>query len=97
MPVSDEQAFVFASDGRAGLRVLTLKAFTGLLVTLPASQIEGYLRRRDFSRWIEGVFRDCPLAAHLRSIEARVHTDDPGEIAEAISQAIRARYETAAD
>jgi hypothetical protein len=67
------------------------------LVTLPDDQIEGHLRRHDFSRWIDGVFRDHPLAAYVRGIEGRVDTDDAHEIAEAIAQAIRARYETRAE
>ena len=97
MPVTEGQAFVFAVNGRSGPRARTLKAFAGLLVTLPNGPIEGHLRRHDFSRWIDDVFRDRPLATHLRGIEARVHTDEAHEIAEAIAQAIRARYETAAD
>jgi hydroxymethylpyrimidine pyrophosphatase-like HAD family hydrolase len=97
MPVNEGQAFAFAVNGRTGLRARTLKTFTGLLVTLPSDQIEGHLRRHDFSRWIDDVFRDRPLAAHLRGIEARVQTDEAHEIAEAIAQAIRARYETAAE
>ena len=97
MPVQESQALVFTSDGQPGPRTRTLKAFTGLLVTLPSGQIEGHLRRHDFSRWIDDVFRDHPLAAHLRRREAQVHTDEPREVAEGIAQAIRARYEAAAD
>jgi hypothetical protein len=95
MPVLDSQAFVFTGNGRPGTRARTLKEFTGLLATLPADRLAGHLRRHDFSNWIEGVFRDRPLAAHLREVEARVQTDDPREVADAIGQAIRARYKTA--
>jgi hypothetical protein len=97
MPVVEAQAFVFTGDGRPGARARTLKEFTGLLATLPADRLEGHLRRHDFSRWIEDVFRDRPLAAHVREVESRVQSDDPCEVAEAIAQAIRARYETAAE
>jgi hydroxymethylpyrimidine pyrophosphatase-like HAD family hydrolase len=97
MPVIDSQAFVFGEGGRPGPRAQTLKAFTGILATLPGDQIACYLRRHDFSHWMDGVFRDRPLAAHLRHIEARVDTDDAREIADEIAQAIRARYETAAE
>ncbi len=97
MPVSEGQAFVFAADGRPGPRARTLKAFNGFLVTIPGPRVEGHLRRHDFSRWINDVFRDHRLAAHIRGIEARVDADGAGEIAEAIAQSIRARYETAAE
>jgi len=96
MPVAEDQAFVFASDGRPGARARTLKTFTGLLISLPPDLIEGHLRRHDFSRWIDGVFRDHPLASHVRRLEARVRADEAREIAEIIAQAIRARYEAGA-
>jgi hydroxymethylpyrimidine pyrophosphatase-like HAD family hydrolase len=95
MPVLESQAFVFTGNGRPGARARTLKEFTGLLATLPADRLAGHLRRHDFSRWIEDVFRDRSLAAHLRDVEARVQSDDPREVADAVGQAIRARYETA--
>jgi hypothetical protein len=97
MPVAETQAFAFAADGRPVARARTLKALTGLLHTLPAEVIEGHLRRHDFSQWIDGVFRDHPLAAHLRGIEERVDTDGTRDLAESVTQAIRARYETAPD
>jgi hypothetical protein len=95
MPVLESQAFVFTGNGRPGARAHTLKEFTGLLAAFPAEHLAGHLRRNDFSRWIEAVFRDRPLATHLHSIEARVESDDPRDVADAIGQAIRARYETA--
>ncbi len=97
MPVTDSQAFVFANDGGSGPRARTLKTFTGFLATMPGGRIEGHLRRHDFSRWIRDVFRDHPLASHLRGLEDRVDTDEAHEVAEEIAQAIRARYETAAE
>src|SRR6185369_2394409 len=97
MPAAEGQAFVFATEGRSGPRVRTLKTFVGFLVTIPGERLEGHLRRHDFSRWIRDVFRDHPLAAHLRGLEDRVDTDEAGEIAGEIGQAIRARYETATE
>ena len=94
MPVLDSQAFMFTGDGRPGARARTLKEFTGLLTALPADRLAGHLRRHDFSRWIEDVFRDRPLAAHLRKVEAGVETDNPRDVADSVAQAIRARYET---
>ena len=94
MPVLDSQAFVFTGNGRPAARAHSLKEFAGLLAILPAEHLAGHLRRHDFSRWIDDVFRDRPLAAHLRTVEARVETDDSREVLEALAQAIRARYET---
>ena len=93
MPVLESQAFVFTADGRQTARARTLKELTGLLATLPPDRIVGHLRRHDFSRWIEGVFRDGPLASHLADVEARVDTDETRDVTDAIAQAIRARYE----
>jgi hydroxymethylpyrimidine pyrophosphatase-like HAD family hydrolase len=97
MPVPESQGFVFWGDGRPGPRAHTLKAFLGLLHTLPESHLEGHLRRHDFSRWINDVFRDHPLASHLRSVESRIDTDVVPDVVPAVMQAIRARYEIPAD
>jgi hypothetical protein len=97
MPVLDSQAFVFTGNGGPAARARTLKEFTGLLAALPGDRLIGHLRRHDFSNWIDGVFRDRSLATHLRSVEERAASDDPREVVDAIAQAIRARYETAAD
>ena len=72
-----------------------LKDFIDLLGQLPDRELAPYLRRHDFSRWIEQVFRDCPLATHVRSIENRASTDRARDLADDISQSIRARYEMA--
>jgi hypothetical protein len=37
------------------------------------------------------VFRDRPLASHIRQVESEVADEDPHLIADAVSQAIRAR------
>lgn len=97
MPVTEDRAFVFGVGGRPGPRVRTLKAFIGLLAALPAEEIAAHIGRHDFSRWIDEVFRDGPLAAHLRGIEDRADGEETRDSIEAIAQAIRARYETAAE
>jgi len=94
MPVLDAQAFVFTEDGRSGVRARTLKQFMGLLVALPPAQIDAHLGRHDFSRWLDDVFRDSPLAAHVHTIEGRVGKEEARDVAADIAQAIRARYET---
>ena len=51
----------------------------------------------DFSRWLADVFRDHPLAGHVRDLERRAATDDAKVLAADIARSIRARYETAAE
>ena len=51
----------------------------------------------DFSRWLESVFRDCPLATHVRKIEGRVTAEPTRDVAADIAQSIRARYDTPAN
>jgi hydroxymethylpyrimidine pyrophosphatase-like HAD family hydrolase len=97
VPLLHHQAFVFTDQSRSGPRARTLKEFMGLLSVLPAGQIQGHLERRDFSRWLADVFRDMPLASHVRRLEGRCEVDDAREIAEEIIQSIRARYEPAPD
>jgi hydroxymethylpyrimidine pyrophosphatase-like HAD family hydrolase len=97
MPVLDSQAFVFTDNGYPGPRARTLKQLIGLLAALPGERMEGHLRRHDFSRWLDDVFRDNPLGSYVNTIEGRVDTEDAHDVAADIAQAIRARYETAAD
>jgi hydroxymethylpyrimidine pyrophosphatase-like HAD family hydrolase len=96
MPVLDGQAFVFTDAGRAGPRARTLKELMGLLAALPAPQIQAHLARHDFSQWLDKVFRDHGLGAHVRTLETRAGAEDARDTAADIAQAIRARYETAA-
>lgn len=95
MPVSEAHAFVFTADGRPRPRARTLRHFIELLASLTPDRIEGHLARHDFSRWLEDVFRDRPLAKHVRALEARVGAVETRMIADAISQTIRGRYEAA--
>jgi hypothetical protein len=94
MPVSDAHAFVFTDNGRPTARARTLKDFMGLLATLPVDCLGGHIRRHDFSRWLADVFRDPPIAARIAALEDRAATDSPRDVADAIAQVIRARYET---
>jgi hypothetical protein len=93
MPVPDAQAFVFSSDGRPVAHARTLKEFVGQIAALPASVVEGHLRRHDFSRWLADVFRDGSLAARVRGLETGIEAEGVGKLAGAIGQTIRARYE----
>jgi hypothetical protein len=93
VPVAEAQAFVFGAGPGAGPRVRTFKDLVALLASESASRLRGHCERHDFSRWVRDVFRDGMLAARLNEIEARVRLEDPRTVAEAIGQAIRARYE----
>ena len=93
MPVPDGQAFVFSVSGRPVSRARSLKEFVGLIAALPETVLQGHLHRHDFSRWIADVFRDAALAARVRGLETGVNGEGAGDVAGAIGQAIRARYE----
>ena len=93
MPVAEAQAFVFDGGPAAGPRVRTFKDLVGFLPRETEPRVRGHCERHDFSRWVRDVFRDGILAARLHGIEARIRVEDPRVVADAIAQAIRARYE----
>jgi hypothetical protein len=93
MPVAEPAAFVFGSGPGAGPRVRSFKELVGVLSTESPARLRGHCERHDFSRWVRDVFRDGLLAARLSDLERRARTEDPRSVAEAIAQAIRARYE----
>ena len=93
MPIADSLAFVFTGNGVPGPRARSLKDFVDLLGHVPDGDLLPHLRRHDFSRWLEHVFRDCPLATHVKGIETRAAADRPRDLVNEISQAVRARYE----
>jgi hypothetical protein len=95
MPVLDDQAFVFSAGSRVGVRAHSLKEFVGLLAVLPAEPLAEHRKRHDFARWLDDVFRDHGLGAHVRELEMEVDVRDACDIAADVAQAIRARYETA--
>jgi hydroxymethylpyrimidine pyrophosphatase-like HAD family hydrolase len=93
MPVPEAQGFVFTHDGRPETRARSLKEFVELLAQLPDADLAPYLQRHDFSRWLGHVFKDCPLATHVRALESRLGIDRPRDLVNDIAQAVRARYE----
>jgi hydroxymethylpyrimidine pyrophosphatase-like HAD family hydrolase len=98
MPVADAHAFVFTGDGAKPLaRAASIAQFLRALDEAPAATLAGHLRRHDFSRWLDHVFRDAPLAARVYGLEERLDGEDPADVAEAIGRLIRSRYETACD
>jgi hydroxymethylpyrimidine pyrophosphatase-like HAD family hydrolase len=93
MPVAEPQAFVFTDDGRPGHRAHSMKEFLDGLAALSDGELAPHVRRHDFSNWVEHVFRDCPLATHIRAIENHIARDSPRDVIDDIAQAVRARYE----
>ena len=96
VPVSPQQAFVFARNGHSGEhRSRTLRQFVTELEQASAGMLDGYLARGDFSRWIDGVFGDHALAEELRELEERHRTASRTDTLPEIVAAIRARYDLA--
>jgi hydroxymethylpyrimidine pyrophosphatase-like HAD family hydrolase len=88
VPVTEHRAFLFTS----GARARTLREFLNALDT-DGNDLDGFLRRGDFSRWLNEVFGDHALADSVREHEARYRRGHhPDAIAE-IAEAIRARYD----
>ena len=94
IPVLPSRAFVFWNDGApTGTRAGTLREFVHAVETSVEPVLAGHLLRGDFSRWVEDVFGDYPLAVELRRLETRYRAGTLGEPAAALGQTIRSRYE----
>lgn len=98
VPVPDNRAFVFASNGQpSGLRAATLRDFVGGLARAGHEAVAGHLRRGDFSRWIRDVFGDRALAAQIARQEERSHLELDPDVVPEIVNAIRERYDLVED
>ena len=98
VPVSERQAFFMAGGPSGeGRRIRTLRQLVNELEMVPATDLESYLRRGDFSRWIGDVFGDSALAGELRRIEARYARANADEGVAKIAGEIRARYDLSDD
>jgi hypothetical protein len=97
VPVSEHRAFVFGWNGRAVRRARTMRQFVLELESTPLRELDPFLRRGDFSRWVADVFGDHALAAELRSIEGRYRLATQSDVATVAAAAIRARYDLAED
>jgi hydroxymethylpyrimidine pyrophosphatase-like HAD family hydrolase len=95
MPVADHHAFVFTDGGRPLVRTASIAEFLRALAGVPSATLVGHLRRHDFSRWLDHVFRDGPLAVRVYGLETRIRTEEAAHVAEAIDRVVRARYDTA--
>jgi hypothetical protein len=74
-------------------RAHTLREFVEVLETLDVTQGSGYLRRRDFSRWIGDVFGDHALARELQVHERWYAREEYPDALGQIADAIRTRYD----
>jgi hypothetical protein len=98
VPVSAERAFVFNRNGQPSpRRVKTLRQFVAVLETTPASLLEAYVVRGDFSRWIADVFGDRALADELRGLEDRHRKGARADTLAEMAGAVRGRYDLAED
>lgn len=94
VPVTEGKAFVFSAGGHAPFhRCRTLRDFVAYMEGSSADALDGYLRRGDFSRWIEEVFGDRALAAELRRREERYRNGVDEDPVVEIAAAIRSRYD----
>jgi hydroxymethylpyrimidine pyrophosphatase-like HAD family hydrolase len=94
IPVPDSRAFVFWRDGvMTRDRARTLREFVDVLERSPVSELEGHLRRGDFSRWIGDIFGDYPLSKTVRQIEQDYLSGTIGDLPGALAQTVRSRYE----
>lgn len=93
VPVRDERAFAFTSNGASPARARTLREFVAAVEHAPPATLAGYARRGDFSRWIADVFGDHALAGELRVRERRFTEAGDADAFAEIAAAIRARYD----
>lgn len=93
VPVPRDLAFVFSKDGASiHPQASSLREFVVAVGNRTAGQLEGFLRRGDFSRWIADVFGDNALAADLSAIEDQYRLGRASDVADAIVHAVETRY-----
>ena len=94
VPVPDSRAFVFGSgQSTVTARAHTLREFVDVLDKLDVTREGGYLRRGDFSRWVDDVFGDHALAREIEGHERRYAREEHSDALGRIADAIRTRYD----
>jgi len=98
VPVASELAFRFVhDDGSVGPVARSLQELVDALMAIPGARIGGHVRRGDFSRWIEDVFRDGTLAERVRDLELASRAGRLADFSGAAAHAVRERYELGDD
>ena len=98
VPVTKGRGFVFGPDWSEPLqRARTLRQFVSALESADIERADRYLRRRDFSRWIDDVFGDHALAEEIRVQEQRYGRGERKDTLVTIVAAIRSRYDLTED
>jgi hydroxymethylpyrimidine pyrophosphatase-like HAD family hydrolase len=94
VPVPDRHAFIFRERGHfIGEYAHTLKEFIDVLGRTAPERLHEHIQGGDFSRWIADVFGDRLLAMNIRSLEDNYRLNRIPDINDAMSQAVRSRYE----
>ena len=98
VPVAQGRGFVFGPDWPEPLqRARTLRQFVSAIESADIERADGYLRRRDFSRWIDDVFGDHALAEEIRVQEQGYGRGKRRDTLVTIVAAIRSRYDLTED
>ncbi len=93
VPVAPSSAFLFTGIREAEPPCArTLKEFAAVLTTAESAQLDGHLRRADFSRWIDDVFGDHALAARIREMEHQYRLGRMLDVRDALVTLIQERY-----
>ena len=94
MPLPNGLGFVFTRNGKAtGFPARTLKDFVERVAGVPLDVLEGHARRADFSRWVEKVLHDKPLASDIRTVERQYQLGQIRDLSKALIEPIEERYE----
>lgn len=93
VPLAEHLAFRFGFQDRSGGRTArSMRDFVEILECTRVAHIDGHLRRGDFSRWVEDVFHDGPLAAQFRELEELYRIGNLPDVNGALVRAVRERY-----
>lgn len=96
IPVSENRAFVFWRGGsNTGQRARTLRDFVNTIEHASIDDFDGHLQRKDFSRWISGVFGDYQLGKSVSDLEEDYALGDRVDILKNLVLEIRSRYDLA--
>ena len=94
IPVPEHDQFIFYSNGScSGQTARTLREFVSIIEEWPTAALDGHLHRGDFSKWIEDVFGDHPLAKTVQQLEEEYRAGRSPAVVSSLVVAIRSRYD----